>query len=108
MRPRNEACGNAGGSGVVGQPHCCFGRAMPRRRSRASVRTLRSALAPGRDADAVRRVAALNREDRIRANRDRSGYTLTVNAPTNSDARADCSLREIARAEGAWDRVEST
>lgn len=44
-------------------------------------------LAPGRHADAVRRVAALW-EDRIRANRNRSGYTLTVNAPTNSDARA--------------------
>jgi hypothetical protein len=44
-------------------------------------------LVPGGHADAVRRVAA-PWEDRIRANRDRNGYTLTVSAPTNSDARA--------------------
>ncbi len=47
-------------------------------------------LAPGGYRDAVQRVAALYAERR-QATRDRPGYTITISAPTNMDAR------EIAR-----------
>lgn len=44
-------------------------------------------LVPGGYEDAVRQAADLW-EQRVRANRDRQGYRLTLSAPTNADARA--------------------